>query len=206
MLKLIRVAITGCIASGKSTVCQFFKELGAYVVDADEIVHRLLSPDTAVGQKVIALIGSDIVVNHQIDRSKIAKKVFNQPSLLHSLEALLHPEVMMEIEKQYKYAEEAHSKLFVAEIQLLFEANLEQYFDYVITVDADNDTCKERFKARGKRHNDAEYTQRAARLLGPKEKIKGADFVIYNNGSLSDMRDNVLKVYKKIEENNSRCG
>lgn len=102
MLTLRKVAITGGLSCGKSSVCRFFKELGAHVVSADEIVHQLLSPTQRLGQQVIALIGGDIVVNGKIDRSIIAKKVFDNKRLLHSLEELIHPVVLNEIEKQYQ--------------------------------------------------------------------------------------------------------
>ena len=79
MLKLKKIAVTGGLAAGKTTVCQLFKELGAYVVSADEIVHQMLSPDTVVGQQVVSLLGSDIVSGLGIDRKKIAAKVFYPP-------------------------------------------------------------------------------------------------------------------------------
>ena len=70
-----KVAVTGGVASGKSVVCQFFKECGAYVVDADAIVHRLLSSDTAIKEQIIHLLGTEIVVGTQIDRKKLAEIV-----------------------------------------------------------------------------------------------------------------------------------
>jgi dephospho-CoA kinase len=197
MLSLLKVAITGSIACGKSSVCQFFKELGAYVVSADEIVHQLLSPGTVIGQKVITLLGSDIVVNFQIDRSKIAKKVFYQPYLLQSLENILYPEVLREIEQQYDIAQKTQSApLFVVEIPLLYEAGFDPFFDYVITVDANQEICEKRFKAKGGTNED--YAHRLKRLASQKEKIDKANFVIYNNGSLNEMRDKVVKIYNEI--------
>ncbi len=90
MLKLEKVAITGGLSCGKSSVCRYFKELGAYVISADEIVHQLLIPTNELGQEVIALLGKDIAVNGTIDRSMIAKKVFENKTLLLSLEKLIH--------------------------------------------------------------------------------------------------------------------
>ena len=119
---LRKIAITGGLSCGKSSVCRIFKELGAYVISADEVVHQLLSPTTNLGRQVISLLGADIVVDKQIDRSKIAKKVFKQPALLQSLENLLHPAVRDEIEKQYQQiANQPSPPLFVVEIPLLFE-------------------------------------------------------------------------------------
>src|SRR6478672_5591088 len=94
-----KIAVTGGLSSGKSTVCQFFREFGAYVTNADEIVHRLLTPEKSVGQQVINLFSEDILTNGQIDRSKIAEKAFSNPKLLQALEDLVHPIVQHEIEK-----------------------------------------------------------------------------------------------------------
>ena len=93
--------MTGGLASGKSTVCRILKELGAYTVDADTIVHQLLSPKNAVGSKVIQLLGTNIITEDQIDRTKVANIVFKQPKLLTALEKILHPEVQKAIDREY---------------------------------------------------------------------------------------------------------
>lgn len=189
MLKLRKVAVTGGLACGKSSVCNFFKKFGAFVVNADDIVHRLLSPKTSLGQKVIQLIGNDIIIDHQIDRSKIAQKVFNQASLLRSLEQLIHPAVREELEKQYEQANQQNmKKLFVAEIPLLFEAGMEDFFDTVITVVADPTISQERFqKATG--YQAEEFEKRSKRQMQLDEKVRRADYVLVNNGSLQELED-----------------
>ncbi len=201
MLNLVKVAVTGGLSCGKSSVCLFLKELGAYVVSADEIVHRLLSPTTNLGQKVINLIGPDVVNNHQIDRSRIAKKVFKHPELLQSLENLLHPAVREEIEQLYQSVKEARiAKLFVAEIPLLFETGANRFFDYTIVVLADEDICQQRF-TQSTGHDLAEYHRRMARQMKTSEKASLADFVIVNNGTTKDMHNAVENIYKQILSN-----
>ncbi|WP_213155528.1 dephospho-CoA kinase [Neochlamydia sp. AcF65] len=195
MLALSKVAVTGGLSCGKTSVCHFFKRFGAYVVSADDIVHRLLSPTTNLGQRVILLIGSDIVINNQIDRSKISQKVFKQPLLLKSLENLLHPAVQDEIKKHYDLAnqQENRKKLFVAEIPLLFEARLENFYDTVISVVADLDKSKKRFqKATGK--SIEEYERRSARQLPIDEKAHRADYVIVNDSNLYDLEIETKKL------------
>jgi len=138
MLIFRKGAVTGGLSCGKSTVCRILKELGAYVMSADEIVHKLLSPKTDIGQKVVNLIGAEILIDGQIDRSVIAKKVFNQPHLLQSLENLLHPAVQEEIETESAYVESNQlASVFIAEIPLLFETGGERFFDFTIAVVAD---------------------------------------------------------------------
>lgn len=197
MLKLKKVAITGGLSCGKSTVCRFFKEFGAYVVSADTIVHQLLSPETNLGQRVINLLGRDIIVDHLIDRSKIAKKVFNQPTLLKSLENILHPAVQDEIEKQYAEAAKQNVPLFVAEIPLLFESFGNKQFDYTIAVIADPKLCKQRFELTSV-YDQNEYEKRAARQMDLSEKARRADEVIVNNGTIDQLKASVKKCFDKL--------
>jgi dephospho-CoA kinase len=199
MLTLRKVAVTGGLSSGKSSACRFFKELGAYTVSADEIVHQLLSPYTALGQQVINLLGKDILVNDQIDRSKVAKKVFNEPSLLHSLEKLLHPAVISEIERQYQKASaQGKATLFVAEIPLLFEIGSEAYFDFIVAVHADSEICRHRFKA-ATGLNDHEYDRRMTYQMPSKEKARRADYVLNNNHeSPEELRHAVEQLYRVL--------
>lgn len=200
MLNLVKIAVTGGLSSGKSSACCFFKELGAYVMSADEIVHQLLSSHTIIEQKVIELIGSDIVVDQQIDRSKIASKVFNQPQLLKSLEDLLHPAVYEEIEKQYeKIRQQEKFPLFVAEIPLLFESHGEGHFDYTVAILTEDEVCKDRFCQAG---GDVDsYRRRAARQLSGSEKARKADFTIRNTGSLKEMKNAVKDLFNHLTKN-----
>lgn len=193
-----KVAVTGGLSCGKSTACRFFNELGAYVVSADEVVHKLLSPHTNLGQQLIDLIGVDIVVDQKIDRSLIAKKVFNQPELLQKLENLLHPAVRAEIEKLYQHVKKANlAPVFIAEIPLLFETGSDRFFDKVIVVTADEADCQERFTKKTN-YDKAEYNKRMARQMALSDKASRADYVIHNNGSLEDLREAVEKIFKNL--------
>jgi len=116
MLKLKKIAITGGLAAGKTTVCQLFRDCGAYVMGADEIVHRLLSPHTRIGQEVIDLLGADILNDSQIDRKKVSEKVFPYPDKIRALERIIHPAVFDEIENEYQQIKkEGKYQLFIAE-------------------------------------------------------------------------------------------
>lgn len=198
MLRLRKIAVTGGLSSGKSTVCRFFKDLGAYIVNADEIVHQLLSPETSPGKQVITLLGQEIVVGRQIDREKIAQKVFSNPQLLKSLEKILHPAVRDEIEKHYQSAchENAYT-LFIAEIPLLFEAGQEKFYDRTIAVLTDPEVSLQRFIAATGLDAKA-YEKRMANQLPPHVKAQKADYIIINNGKLDEMQEAVQMIYNQL--------
>jgi dephospho-CoA kinase len=203
MLTLKKVAVTGGLASGKSSVCGFFKELGAYVVDADEIVHQLLSPHTSIGLQVIALLGEEILVDGQLDRSRIAKKVFHDQRLLLALQNILHPAVMTEIDNQYQNVKnQGQASLFVAEIPLLFEIGAEKFFNFTITVKASAGKCLERFGQRTASSTacevKTEFENRMRAQLPLEEKMRRADHVIDNSGSLSSLRRSIAQIYQDL--------
>ncbi len=206
MLRLKRVAITGGLSSGKTSVCRFFNELGAKVVSADQIVHSLLNPDTELGRKIIELLGKEIVVIDDssqpvFDRKRIADTVFQNPDKLKKLEDLLHPAVRTAIEKEAIDAERnPEIPLFVAEIPLLFESG-NHYKDFVtIAVVADENECLKRFVDKTK-SSPEEFRRRMRQQMNPQEKARNADYVIENRGSLPDLQKQVEGIFKILTSN-----
>jgi len=192
MLKLRKIAITGGIASGKSSVCRVFQELGAFVVNADAIVHELLSSNTSLGQQVIRLLGNDVFIDGKLSRRVIADKVFKDPEALHALEKLLHPAVLNKIEELYETACQSGTyAAFVVESPLLFEIGQDIFYDTVIAVIADEKRCQSRFCKAG--YQPEEYVLRMKRQLSVQEKARRADYVINNNGSLDHLREQVVE-------------
>lgn len=198
MLKLKKLAITGGLSSGKTTVCHLFKDLGAFVVSADEIVHNLLVPNSIIGQKIIQLFGPNIVENNSLNRKKIAQQAFLDVRLLKALEALIHPVVYIEIEKEYQHAKQSGKyPLFIAEIPLLYELFKQDEFDIVITVTANLSICQERF-IKQTHQTIREFEQRMAQQIDPENKARKSDYVIKNNGSLAHLKDQVTKLYSLL--------
>lgn len=198
MLKLKKVAVTGGLAAGKTTVCRFFSQLGAYVVSADEITHELLSPETSVGQQVIRLLGSEIISDHSLNRKKIAEVVFSQPKLLQALEELIHPAVFDEIEKQYQDAQNSGKyPLFIAEIPLLYESEKEHHFDATIAVAATEQTCRTRFQLKTSDPLDA-FDQRMNKQIDPQKKAGNADYLLQNNGDLTQLKEQVSTLFYQL--------
>lgn len=198
MLKLSKIAITGGLSCGKSTVSSLFKQLGAYTVSADEIVHHLLTPHSETGLKVIEWLGQDIVNHGEIDRSKIAERVFKDPKKLMKLESLLHPLVREEINKSYENAKKNSSSLFVAEIPLLFEAGMEQDFDVIITVQAEPEIASQRFNG-----SPEAFQERSARQMSLEEKVRKSHFTLVNNGSLDELKSQVQNLFNQLKSHES---
>ncbi len=197
MLKLKKIAITGGVASGKTSVCQFFKGLGACVVSADAIVHELLRSDTDLGQQLIRQFGHDIAKNGQIDRRVLAEKAFKDPQALKKLESLVHPMVFRKIDELYKIAcEEDRYSSFVVEIPLLFEAGADPWYDVIVTVLSDPAKARERFTQLG--FQQTEYDLRMKRQMSPETKAAKSNFTIQNNGSLVDLQDQVIRLNQII--------
>lgn len=198
MLNLKRVAVTGGIASGKSTVTEEFHKLGAYVVSADQITHQFLSFNKKIAKQVIDLLGNGILTDGCIDRKKVAKKVFTDQALLGQLEALIHPNVALEIERLWsEIAKTQKYSLFVAEVPLLFEAGHDNWYDEIIAVVANESLCRDRFcKLSG--YDESEYNKRLSRQLSQTEKAKKANFVIENIGSLEELKTKAKALFKQL--------
>lgn len=198
MLKLKKVAVTGSVSSGKTTVCRLLEELGAYVVSADAIVHQLLIPTTPVGQKIIDLLGTEIVAGDKLNREEIAARVFRDPSLLEELEKQIHPEVQKVIEAKYQEISRKPFSLFIAEVPLLFESGQETFYDAVVVVRADKENCRRRFTT-STLYDEAEFERREKRLMPIEEKCRRADFVLDNSGSLPSLRLLVKTTFNSLK-------
>jgi dephospho-CoA kinase len=197
VLTLRKVAITGGVASGKSVVAQDLRDLGAQVVDTDAIVHDLLTPRTSIGQRVIHLLGPDILEGGKLSRRKIAERVFKDPEQLYALEQILHPAVFQKMVEFYEQAcSQNTARAFVVEVPLLFEAGWEDWFDWVLAVLADDATCRARFRYAG--FSDEEYHLRMKRQLPPEEKARRADSIMINNGSLTELHKQVVMISKEV--------
>jgi dephospho-CoA kinase len=194
---LKKIAVTGGIASGKTTVCELLRELGACVVHADAIGHELLSPSTELGKKVVAHFGQSVLKQGKIDRKTLANLAFHDAASLRWLEKLLHPAILHRIDELYEEACCSGAyKAFVVEIPLLYEIGQEMYYDLVVAVIADESVCRERFLKAG--FSAEEYERRMGRQLPPEKKAQLADVVLYNNQPLDRLKKEVVKLSEKI--------
>lgn len=167
----LAVAITGGIAAGKSEVLAAFARRGAATLSADDIVHRLLAEDEEVRDAIRARWGDDAVG----DRKRIAEIVFHERAELDWLERLLHPRTQAAAD-EWLAAVDAPAAF--VEVPLLYEAGGEGRFDKVVVVTASADAREERRPG---------LAEREARLIPDDEKVRRADFVYVNDGSLDDL-------------------
>jgi dephospho-CoA kinase len=177
---ILRVGLTGGIASGKSTIARLFASLGCIVVDADKIVARLYQPGEAGHEALVRTYGAGILVpNGAIDRRKLADIAFASDESAKALNALIHPLVITE---QARMMAETAEGIVMVEATLLIESGGKDRFDRIVVVDVDPDTQLARAIARGLTREDAE--RRIAHQMPREERLRYADYVIDNSGDL----------------------
>ena len=195
------VAVTGCVASGKSTFVSMLGELGAETVSADEIVHNLLAEDQETIGRVVQRFGEDILKERGIDRRMLGRKVFGQEEALQDLENILHPLVRRETDRRI---EASGVDLFVAEIPLLFEGGRSGAFDYTVAVVVPEE--RQRAWAAGRGVDEATLRAIEGRQLPQEEKAQRADIVVQNDGGLDKLRDQAEELRKRISRETGANG
>ena len=190
---VLKVGLTGNISTGKSTVAKILKELGANVLDADEVVHQLLERED-IKNKLLQKLGKEILnPDGKVNRKKIAEKVFKNPELLKWLENLLHPKVYEEYEK---FCQEKGG-ICVLEAALIFEKGNQKRFDKTILVYAPKEVAMKRaIQNRGMTKED--FLRRWEKQLDIETKKRLADYVIDNSGSWEETFNQVKEVFKKL--------
>lgn len=179
---MFSVALTGGIGSGKSTVADILEELGALVIDSDLLAREVIERGTNGYDLVVARFGDSILRDGEIDRSALGNIVFSDVAARKELEGIIHPLVR---ERAEKIASRAGDRVVVNQIPLLFETKGSERFDFVISVEADEEIRKERLRERGLK--DYEINKRMAAQASDIQRASIADVVITNNGTIDDL-------------------
>lgn len=191
---MLRVGLTGGLASGKSTVARMLADRGAAVFDADELVRELYRPGGTADHAARDLFGAEVLdASGAVDRTKVAEIVFRDPGKRHALEARIHPIVREERERRFGQAAWAGARVAVCEASLLLEAGTENEYDRVLLVTAPEEERVRRWVARGATEEDAR--RRIAAQMPVEEAARRADEVIVNAGSPEDLRRQVEEVW-----------
>ena len=189
------LGLSGGIGCGKSTVAKMFGDLGAIVIDADAIAKEVLEPGQVGYESVIHAFGESVLDSSgQIDRKKLAEIVFQDQSQLAKLEAIVHPAVIARVAEIRESLPE--TAVVIYDTPLLVEKQLQNQFDQVLIVVSDASVRKERLLARGLESSDIEA--RIANQATDDQRADVAHFVIVNNGTLQELRENVTKVWQQI--------
>lgn len=180
---MLRVALTGGIGSGKSLVGEILEELGALVIDSDQLAREVIERGSPGYEEVVTAFGDSILSEGRIDRSKLAAVVFNESDLRKKLESIIHPLVREAAEKLARKL--PSGAILINQIPLLVESDGAKRFGYVVTVSADEEIRRERLRLRGLK--DYEITQRIAAQVSDLEREKIANYIIRNDGSIDEL-------------------
>jgi dephospho-CoA kinase len=210
---VLKVGLTGGIAVGKSVVGEMFAALGAHVIQADEISHQLMQPGEAVYQEVVSHFGAGILnPDGSVNRARLAASAFgssseqgvaNNPSRIAELNQIVHPAVIRRQQEWMRdVAERDPNGIAIVEAALILEANMAKSLDRLIVVTSRPEQRIERFARRRKLDEETarrEVERRMAAQLPDEEKIKAADYLIDNSGSLDETRRQVEEVFGKLK-------
>jgi dephospho-CoA kinase len=209
---MLKVGLTGGIASGKSAVGEMFVALGAHLVQADRLAHELMNPGEPVYNQVVRHFGREIVnPDGSVNRPKLAELAFGAPDLpedqrgsrVAELNRIVHPAVIRS-QEEWMQAIGAQNRNAVAivEAALILEAGMAKRFDRLIVVTCAPEQRAARFAARQKMDLESankEVQRRMAAQLSDEEKVKAADYVIDNSGSLATTHEQVTEIWKKLQ-------
>lgn len=192
---MLVVGLTGGIGSGKSLAAQFFAELGALVIDADQLARDAIERGSEGFDQLIATFGDSILHNGLVDRRALGELVFRNAEAKKKLEAIIHPIVRKEFEEAVASLE--NDQILIYEIPLLFETRAMERFDYIVTVEADMQLRKERLLKKGLRNSEIE--SRIAAQASREERESIADQVFENHGSEDELLRSVENLWELLK-------
>lgn len=192
------VGLTGGIASGKSTVSDLLRRLGAVVIDADRIARRVVEPDRRAWKRIVGRFGPEILLpDRTLDRKRLAERIFRSSPERRFLNRVTHPPIYWEILRTLGMHWWMKTPVVVVDAALLFETPLHLFLKPVVVVYADPDTQLERLIRRD--GIDREEAMRKIRAQIPlEEKKKRADYVIDNSGSLDRTAQQVHDLWRRL--------
>jgi dephospho-CoA kinase len=191
---MLVVALTGGIGAGKSTVAQNFAELGALVIDADQLARMAIERGSDGFAEVLLRFGDEVILNGDIDRKKLAEIVFSDESARKDLEKIIHPRVQATFAEVVEDLEQGD--ILIYEIPLLVETDASEKFDYIITVEADIEVRKARLLKKGLYISQIEKRMAAQATQESREAI--ADTVIYNDGDEDSLLRQVENLWESV--------
>ena len=201
---MYKVALTGVIGVGKSTSGAILKCHGMTVISTDDLAKKALVPKTSPYKKLLSLLGPEYLQKNQyFNRTLVAKTLFKQNRLLSQFESVIHPTIIRLMKTEEEKALKKKETLIFYEVPLLFEKNLEKLFDIIITIAIQPTKQLQRLRQH-RNWNKAMIEARMQYHISQKDKIKKADYVIWNNSSLKNLESKLLKCINQLNLNSQR--
>jgi dephospho-CoA kinase len=195
---MLSVALTGNVASGKTTVCRLFAEWGATIIDADALVREVQRPGSPVLAAIAERFGPGVLVaDGALDRAALRRIVFADPAARQALNAIVHPAVQRRRAELVAAARARGDRIVVSDIPLLFEVLDPAAFDAVVLVDAPDPVRRERLmRQRGLLPDEADRLMAAQLPAAPKRAR--SDIVIDNDGTPEQLRERALAAWQRL--------
>ncbi len=195
---MLKIGLTGGIASGKSTICQLFSDLNVPIIDADIIARQLVEPQQSSFAKIVALFGTEILLDDgTLNRSLLRKRIFSDPLAKKELEKILHPKISQQLQLQ---SDALNSSYCILAIPLLIESKLQDSVDRILVIDI---TLQQQLERLCKRDN---ISQEEAQLIidsqcNREERLAFSDDIIVNNQPIHKLNNivfNLDQTYRQL--------
>ena len=196
---MLKVAVTGGIGSGKTSISALFENLDAPIIDTDIIAHDLTKNDPQVLLEITNAFGQDVLtLDGKLNRKKLAKIIFNVKENKQLLENILHPKIRIEVLSQIQdlTAKDTPPAYVIIVVPLLIEANYDEFIDRILVVIADEEQRIERVQRRDKR-SMSEIRSIIANQSNDEKLLKEADDIIENNSNIKNLELQVYRLHKQ---------
>ncbi len=195
--KILRVAVTGGAGSGKTSVCNRFKELGIKVISSDAMAREAVAPNSTAYKKIVDFFGETVLLSDAtLNRKMLRRMIINDDAARLTLERIVHPEISNLMREKITCSENEGCEIVVVEVPLLFELNIQEQFDWIILVSAGHELRVKRLMVRDNISRD-EAENLIHVQMPDKDKIGRADFVLSNEGSTARLMEAVDFLYEK---------
>ncbi len=190
---MLKVALYGGAGSGKSTVAELFVDLGTPIIDADVIARELVLPGSPQLQQIVAVFGTEIVKNNQLDRAKLRRIIFSDKEARIKLNNIMHPNIRIQLKR---CIDDIEAPYCVIVIPLLLEAQMMDLVDFVVVVDCLQQTQIERIVLRDSL-SVAEATQIVSVQATREQRLEVSDQVIDNSLDINHLKQQVHRLHKE---------
>ena len=191
------IGLTGGIGCGKSLAAQYFSELGALVIDADQLAREAIERGSQGFDEAVSIFGDSILNNGDIDRRALGEIIFKDPDAKKKLEGIIHPFVRQQFEEAVSSLKADETLIY--EIPLLVETGAQDRFDLVITVESELENRISRLRQRGMHISEIEA--RIAAQASREQRVEIADFLIENDGTEDELLRQVENIWDSLHDN-----